>query len=427
MMRIKKCFCCDEDVLFSKKNIHKRKQVKFKELTPLVSLVRLEDDPKLETIDSENGIKISFKKGSSSSPSKISMEPSNEIKNSATNNNIADKFSSGFLSCGKLKIKEVAAINKVSLDVEENVEFSQPQTERANSKKPLEMSSEKIEKKMDSSKNLEEREENVSHEVKINEKDMVTVGSDLGRKHENKLCNKTDLSKMRGTSEVLSVSCGKKTQVLINEVTFSSPKKSSLKRKISQDIEEPLTLISKLTGCQIPPSKVKVLPLTSCISCVEPKNDLTLSLPKNLNCIDSEEKFSSSNSKINGTNHQSNCNLTLPEEKQICFEMKSVTLNLPEKLNSGENENRTVYDVMECISVVMPSWNLHILPDTNTFCICQITRDRRGVPSLSKCIELDDSFNGKVHVFGQHCERFDGVYNSEESVVALIREVDEIC
>lgn len=86
-------------------------------------------------------------------------------------------------------------------------------------------------------------------------------------------------------------------------------------------------------------------------------------------------------------------------------------------------DNRTIYDVMADISLIFPSWNLHILEDTNTFCIACIRRNSAGMPAIAKCIELDEQFNAKVYVHQNHCKQFDGQYDDESSIVALVNTV----
>lgn len=88
---------------------------------------------------------------------------------------------------------------------------------------------------------------------------------------------------------------------------------------------------------------------------------------------------------------------------------------------------RTVYDLMNDISLKYPSWNLHIIPETNAFCIAQVTKGRLGLPTLKKCIELDpESYYAKVYIHQYHIKRFDNVYDSEESILALIEEIHSI-
>ncbi|KAG8286614.1 hypothetical protein J6590_055287 [Homalodisca vitripennis] len=88
---------------------------------------------------------------------------------------------------------------------------------------------------------------------------------------------------------------------------------------------------------------------------------------------------------------------------------------------------RTIYDLMNEVSLQYPSWNLHIIPETNAFCIAQVTKGRLGLPTLKKCIELDpNDYNAKVYIHQYHIKRFDGIYDSEESIIALIQEINSI-
>ncbi|KAI5702878.1 myb-like protein X [Diaphorina citri] len=93
--------------------------------------------------------------------------------------------------------------------------------------------------------------------------------------------------------------------------------------------------------------------------------------------------------------------------------------------NDTQSTNpRTVLEMMQDVFKMMPTWNLHILPNTNTFCIAQIVRGVNGVPSLKKSIEMDLDFNVKVYVHQLHCKKFDGVYDSEDRLIELLQLVD---
>lgn len=92
-----------------------------------------------------------------------------------------------------------------------------------------------------------------------------------------------------------------------------------------------------------------------------------------------------------------------------------------------EPKVRTIYDLINEVSLLRPSWNLHIIPETNAFCIAQVTKGRLGLPTLKKCIELDpEDYNAKVYIHQYHIKRFDGIYDSEDTILALIEEIDSI-
>jgi len=94
---------------------------------------------------------------------------------------------------------------------------------------------------------------------------------------------------------------------------------------------------------------------------------------------------------------------------------------------SKDPQPRTIYELMNEIALQYPSWNLHIIPENSSFCIAQVTKGRLGLPTLKKCIELNpDSYNAKVYIHQYHIKRFDGVYDSEESILALFNEINNI-
>ncbi|XP_054268194.1 polycystic kidney disease protein 1-like 3 [Macrosteles quadrilineatus] len=103
-------------------------------------------------------------------------------------------------------------------------------------------------------------------------------------------------------------------------------------------------------------------------------------------------------------------------------------LSVPSNPVEEETQSiRTIYDLMNDVSLQYPSWNLHIIPETNAFCIAQVTKGRLGLPTLKKCIELDpETYSAKVYIHQYHIKRFDGVYDSEEAIVALIEEIHSI-
>lgn len=86
----------------------------------------------------------------------------------------------------------------------------------------------------------------------------------------------------------------------------------------------------------------------------------------------------------------------------------------------------TVYNLVQNVFERLPSWNLHIIPDTNTFCIAQVGRGRMGIPILRKSIELNKDFAAKIFVHQLHCKKYDGVYDTESKINSLIGEIDAL-
>uniref|UniRef100_A0A8D9DXX4 Uncharacterized protein n=1 Tax=Cacopsylla melanoneura TaxID=428564 RepID=A0A8D9DXX4_9HEMI len=93
-------------------------------------------------------------------------------------------------------------------------------------------------------------------------------------------------------------------------------------------------------------------------------------------------------------------------------------------LERSTTDTRTVVDLMNDVFKLMPTWNVHILPHTDNFCMAQIIRGVNGVPMLKKCIEMDHDFNVKVYVHQIHYKKYDGVYDSEEHLIELLQLVD---
>lgn len=99
---------------------------------------------------------------------------------------------------------------------------------------------------------------------------------------------------------------------------------------------------------------------------------------------------------------------------------------LKRKLNESTDMQKTIYDLMQDIFDTMPSWSLHVIPDTNSFCIAQVARGRMGIPILKKSIEFSSEFSAKVYVHQLHCKRYDGIYDTEGKIIRLIREIDAL-
>ncbi len=98
-----------------------------------------------------------------------------------------------------------------------------------------------------------------------------------------------------------------------------------------------------------------------------------------------------------------------------------------QKKGEGEGETpKTVYDLVANVFDQMPSWNLHVIPDTNSLCIAQVSRGRMGIPILKKSIELNSEFFAKVYVHQLHCKRYDGIYDTESKILMLIRDIDAL-
>lgn len=94
------------------------------------------------------------------------------------------------------------------------------------------------------------------------------------------------------------------------------------------------------------------------------------------------------------------------------------------EISENGETTRTVLEVIKEVFRMMPTWNVHILPNTNSFCIAQITRGVNGIPMLKKCIEMDLDFNVKVFVHQIHYKKYDGVYDSEDHLIELLQLVD---
>ncbi|XP_065220355.1 WASH complex subunit 2-like [Planococcus citri] len=91
-----------------------------------------------------------------------------------------------------------------------------------------------------------------------------------------------------------------------------------------------------------------------------------------------------------------------------------------------DNNTKTLYDLMYEIFEKMPSWNLHVVPDTKCFCIAQVSRGRMGIPTLKKSIEINAEFFAKVYVHQLQCKRYDGIYDTESKIIKLIKEIDAL-
>ncbi|KAK7575931.1 hypothetical protein V9T40_012217 [Parthenolecanium corni] len=100
---------------------------------------------------------------------------------------------------------------------------------------------------------------------------------------------------------------------------------------------------------------------------------------------------------------------------------------LLQKAKLDEKLNRLgVYDLVQDLFDRRPSWNLHIMPDTNTFCIAQLGRGRMGMPVLRKSVEISDDFAAKIFVHQLHCKKYDGVYDTESKLNSLIGDIDSL-
>lgn len=246
--------------------------------------------------------------------------------------------------------------------------------------------------------------------VNLDKKRPLTENTILGSKRgklsatsNNKRLDDVDAHNLKKDSAAISSS---------EDYKISAKKqcKSTSQRTTVLNIDEPINLISKLTGCQVTPSKVNVLLL--------PDNGS--------DCFVSSTSGFGTDKVSHSVDSSSNCS-----SEKIYLEDRPSTAQVPDPASSiiknKPGDVRTIYDVMEYVSDVWPSWSLHILPDTKTFCICEVTRNPVGIPCVSKCIELDEEFNAKVHIYEHHFKTFDGLYNSEEAVVSLINKVNDVC
>lgn len=94
--------------------------------------------------------------------------------------------------------------------------------------------------------------------------------------------------------------------------------------------------------------------------------------------------------------------------------------------SKDKEEVQTVYELARSLFEQIPSWNLHIMPDSNSFCIAQVSRGRMGIPILKKSIELNTDFTAKVYVHQLHCKKYDGIYDTQSKILSLIREIDAL-
>lgn len=244
----------------------------------------------------------------------------------------------------------------------------------------------------------------------------------------------------------------------------SGPPKVNFNNKISKENEpvdvvesEPVNLLSKLVGLPISASKLQVVslspqntiqmkPSSSPPPLASIKNDISKTqyvTPTthdkelaNKNALDllkilGDDEPSTSQQVRENNFKNSSLNIINGNEMRNSSKLSSSVQRDETSMDTDENEmgeerQRTIYDLMADINLVYPSWNLHIMPDTNSFCIAQISRGRLGIPVLKKCIELDEAYNAKVYVHQYHCKRFDGQYDSEESIIALIHEINAL-
>ncbi|KAL1123146.1 hypothetical protein AAG570_002233 [Ranatra chinensis] len=86
----------------------------------------------------------------------------------------------------------------------------------------------------------------------------------------------------------------------------------------------------------------------------------------------------------------------------------------------------TIYDLVQSISLELPSWNLHVLEDTDSFCIAHVVRGPAGIPVMKKIIEIDGEYNVKVYIDQSLRNEYQGVYNSYESIRNLILTLDTL-
>lgn len=91
------------------------------------------------------------------------------------------------------------------------------------------------------------------------------------------------------------------------------------------------------------------------------------------------------------------------------------------------SDGYTIYDLMYEVNCEFPSWNLHVMQDTTSFLICQVTRGQHGLPTMNKMIELESDFSSaKVYINQILHREFCGSYNSYESIKELITNVQNL-
>lgn len=199
---------------------------------------------------------------------------------------------------------------------------------------------------------------------------------------------------------------------------------------LSDEYLEEETLECDFEVDQLPKaSQIKSNTIQSHVSTVRPSEDRNGSqdLLKILT-DDSEESTKAKSNEVKGK--RIGPSVDIPKninEEEVTIVPLDVTSEQTEDTENEEGPVRTMYDVMNEVFLEYPSWNLHLIPETSAFCIAQVTKGRLGLPTLKKCIELDPvSYNAKVYIHQYHIKRFDGVYDGEESILALIKEIDSI-
>uniref|UniRef100_A0A1B6GZ90 Uncharacterized protein n=1 Tax=Cuerna arida TaxID=1464854 RepID=A0A1B6GZ90_9HEMI len=185
---------------------------------------------------------------------------------------------------------------------------------------------------------------------------------------------------------------------------------------------EPLDDLSK-PGNESITSDTTLLKKTSTKEDADPNLDLIRILTDDPDDTPPSKPVESQEKDMQRSKISNNENLHTDSEKS-----PSEPLDTSEAVAEEESPTvRTIYDLMNEVSLQYPSWNLHIIPETNAFCIAQVTKGRLGLPTLKKCIELDpNDYNAKVYIHQYHIKRFDGIYDSEESIIALIQEINSI-
>nr|XP_018913014.1 PREDICTED: histone H3.v1-like [Bemisia tabaci]XP_018913015.1 PREDICTED: histone H3.v1-like [Bemisia tabaci]XP_018913016.1 PREDICTED: histone H3.v1-like [Bemisia tabaci] len=205
---------------------------------------------------------------------------------------------------------------------------------------------------------------------------------------------------------------------------------SILKRKLQKQSDEGDSTSSN-TSSSTPAKKAKVVPPKKPTRKHRKVFDYESYLRDHLEAEVKDKRPKSNRSETLTRSSLVGINVAPSKIKVVPFNLQAKS-TLLRKSNENDTNNvvrpgeRTLYDLMQDVSRLLPSWNLHVLPDSNSFCIAQVCRGRSGIPTLKTSIELDEEFNAKVFIHQLHCKRYDGIYDSEESICALIQEIDTL-
>lgn len=93
---------------------------------------------------------------------------------------------------------------------------------------------------------------------------------------------------------------------------------------------------------------------------------------------------------------------------------------------TNQDDEVTIYDLMQELSKEMPSWNIHTLSDNGHFSLVQIDNGPLGLPVMKKVILFDNDFNAQVYIGEKPILGYSGIYDSYDSIKQLVLSVDQI-